>query len=83
MKALTAFVIAAALIAPQAALAQRHTTPGQAERHAAAQAQAEAQAEETAAERAQEDNEDRRASNRVPAAKAGKVNTARQLRDGR
>lgn len=76
MKTLTAFLVAAALVAPQAALAQRHTTPGQAERHAAAQAKAQGkQASETTVLFANKD--ERESASHVNAAKAGKINTAK------
>lgn len=76
MKTLTAIVVAAALAAPSIASAQRHTTPGTAERHAAAQAQTNANAD------AQKKSENRRADNEdarnlhINGAKAGKLNLA-------
>lgn len=85
MKLFTTLLIAAALVAPQAALAQRHTTPGQADRHASAQAEArgETAVETPRAERETGLRDQNRTAHRVTAAKAGKVITSRPVRGGR
>lgn len=83
MKTFTSILVAAALIAPSMAAAQRHTTPGTAERHAQnlAAAKGETKGDRDASQIARDDQEDREL--RVPAAKTGKVNTAAPAaRDG-
>lgn len=76
MKTFTSILVAAALIAPSMAAAQRHTTPRSADRHAQNLAEAKGEAAEgrqtVQIARNEQDQNDRR----VPAAKAGKVNTA-------
>ena len=76
VKKLTSILVAAALVAPTMASAQRIATPGTFERH-------EQNLEKADDKRAEARTTERRAENdrnvndtRVPAAKAGKVNTA-------
>ena len=73
MKALTTAIVAAALVVPGMAAAQRHTTPGAEQRIEKALEKAEQ--EEPIAKTAQRDERREQADDRrVPAAKAGKVN---------
>jgi len=84
MKKLIALCAVAATLAPQAAMAQRHTTPGTQERHEAAQAKARgelAQTEERS-ERLANNETERQPADHINASKAGKVNTARGVSNG-
>ena len=73
MKTIASILAFAALLAPQAALAQRHTTPGQKDRHIAAQAKG--QDSKTHAYRLSEN--ERQKPLHLRAAKAGKINVAK------
>lgn len=76
MKTVTTILVAVALIAPSMAAAQRHTTPRSAERHAQNLAEAKGEdAERREAARIARNEQEQR-ERRIPAAKAGKVNTA-------
>lgn len=81
MKTPIAIAVAATLALPQMAMAQRVTTPGTADRHAANLAKAD---EQRVAKAESSDKKTDRYSH-VNAAKAGKVNTAKALKsdDGR
>ncbi|MEM9501006.1 MAG: hypothetical protein AAF941_04095 [Pseudomonadota bacterium] len=81
MKKSTSIIVAAALIAPSAAYAQRHTTPAQAERHAANLAEAESHEAKGETYRSA-GNDERQNSTEVKASKAGKINTAKANDDG-
>lgn len=83
MKTSLSLIVAAALIVPAAASAQRVTTPGTFARHAANLEQAEEAKAEQREESRMATSEREPAADRVPAAKAGKVNTAAPAaRDG-
>ncbi|MEM7664918.1 MAG: hypothetical protein AAF250_03605 [Pseudomonadota bacterium] len=75
MKTLTSMIIAAALIAPHAASAQRHTTPNTQERHAVNLAETNSK-DASSERRADNERKDAERDTRVTAAKAGKINVA-------